>query len=190
MTDGTSRVRRFTAAAAGLAAAVAAVTACHSGAGSGSGAGHPVQLRAATTVRPAEWVAACRSAPAASRLLVRRVGGDRAQLSHLRAPAAATVTNVAVVQQVEHALCLLPRRPAGTYHCPAGAGFSYSLYFRVGALALSPVTLEPAGCQLVSGMAGPVRWTARSPQFWRTLGRALGLSRPSVTAFSGQPGEG
>jgi len=96
---------------------------------------------------------------------------------------------------VEHALCGLPRRPPGVYHCPPDFGFSYSLRFwvgnaRVGTLALPTVTVEPTGCQLVGGMPGAARWTALSPQFWRTLGQALGLNPPSVASFGGQPAEG
>jgi hypothetical protein len=97
------------------------------------------------------------------------------------------VTNVAAVRQVEHALCVLPHRPPGVYHCPADFGPSYSLRFWVGTLALPTVTVEPTGCEIVGGLPGSVRWTALSPQFWRTLGRALGLSRPSVASFSGRP---
>jgi hypothetical protein len=91
---------------------------------------------------------------------------------------------------VERALCELPRRPPGIYHCPADFGLSYSLRFWVGTLALPTVTVEPTGCEIVGGMPGAVRWTALSPQFWRTLGQAVDLNRPSVASFSGLPAEG
>jgi len=190
MPGGAIGARRIALAVVGTAVSVVGVAACRSAAGGASPADSQVHNHTTTAVQAANWTAACRSAPEATRLLVSRIGVGQPQRPAPRAPAKATVTSIAAVRQAERALCALPRRPPGIYHCPADFGPSYSLRFWVGALALPTVTVRPTGCEIVGGMPGSVRWTARSPQFWRTLGQALGVTRPSAATFSGQPAEG
>jgi hypothetical protein len=181
-------LRGIAMAVVGVSASLIAVTACGSVGGNPSAAPSHARPPATSAVQATSWTTACRSIPAATQLLVTRAGVG---LPPPQGPRARTiVTSVAVVRHVEHALCLLPARPPGTYHCPADFGPQYSLRFWVGRQSLPTVNLDPTGCELVSGMPGSMRWTARSPQFWRILGQALGLGRPSVDSFSGQPGAG
>jgi hypothetical protein len=102
-------------------------------------------------------------------------------------PNQVTVTNPALVRAVIRALCALPVVPPGVYHCPALLlGTAYTLRFSVGSRPLPLVTINPTGCETVTGV-GPVRWVATSPGFWRVLSRAIGVRMPPV--FTGnRPG--
>ena len=44
--------------------------------------------------------------------------------------------------------------------------------------------MDATGCQGVKGL-GAVRWVARSPEFWRVLGAAMGLAHPDAGLFAG-----
>jgi hypothetical protein len=182
----TSRARARTVVAAGAVACLAALTACQAVAPASDRA-QPLAIGPAAQY--ASWRYACAAPPAATRLLVRRLGG-RVAGTGAQAPATAWITSVTTVRRVERALCQLPVRPPGTYHCPADFGVSYSLSFWAGSLALPIVTVAPTGCQLVGGMPGPARWTALSPGFWRVLGSALGLRQASIGSFSSQAAGG
>jgi hypothetical protein len=202
-----SRARTGAAVAAGTVACLAALAACPAAAL--PAADQAQSLRAGSAARSANWLDACAAPAAATRLLVRRRGGfaagagaqgtgmqatgaqgTGAQGTGAQIAAAVWVTSVTAVRQVERALCQLPVRPPGTYHCPPDFGMSYSLSFWAGDLALPVVTVDPTGCQLVGGMPGPARWTALSPGFWRVLGSAVGLRHASIASFSGQPAGG
>jgi hypothetical protein len=99
-------------------------------------------------------------------------------------PAKIEVTGTRQARAVAHALCELPKMPAGTIRCPADVGPAYRLTFSSSARRLAPVTLEATGCQQVSGL-GSVRWTARSPGFWRILAVAAGITPASEATFRG-----
>ena len=78
----------------------------------------------------------------------------------------------------------LPDLPLGSLNCPADFGIVYHLVFSASERALPPIELDASGCQSVRGL-GPARWVARSPEFWPTLGSAMGLSSPSYATFRG-----
>ena len=86
-----------------------------------------------------------------------------------------TVTRATRMDSVQRALCALPKQPSGIYHCPADFGISFQLRFYGPHGVLHAVNLEASGCQLVTGLGKPIRWTAQSPGFWPTLARAIGL---------------
>jgi hypothetical protein len=126
----------------------------------------------------------CGSVASLDRLVVER--SDAFPQNHMRFtfPAEVTVTDATPVRAAARALCALPKMPSGTFHCPADLGIVYHLAFSVGGRAFPTVKLEATGCQRVHGL-GAVRWVARSPGFWPTLGRAMGLSSPSYATFRG-----
>lgn len=99
-------------------------------------------------------------------------------------PARVTVTKVADVRAAARALCALPTMPAGVVSCPADLGVDYTLRFSAAAEAAEPVTLDVSGCETVRGL-GTSRWVARSPNFWREFGSALGLHAATRATFVG-----
>jgi len=127
----------------------------------------------------------CGLVPTLDRLVVRR--SDAFPQNHMRFSfrAEVTVTDATKVRAAAQGLCSLPKVPSGTFHCPADFGIVYHLVFSAGAWALSPVEVDATGCEMVRGL-GHVRWVARSPEFWPTLGRAMGLSSPSYATFRGR----
>jgi hypothetical protein len=101
-------------------------------------------------------------------------------------PAEITITGVQQARAVAQALCQLPVMPRGVFHCPADFGISYRLDLVTSGHMLIPVHVQASGCQNVYGL-GSVRWIARSPAFWRALGKAAGLDHASYSTFSGIP---
>ena len=158
-----------------LVAAVFVLAACGGAAGGDPGPSRP---------RSAADSTLCGSVPTLDRLVVHR--SDAFPQNHMRFsfPAEVTVTDATKVREAAQALCSLPKMPSGTFHCPADFGIVYHLVFSAGERTLSPVAVDATGCQTVRGLAH-VRWVARSPEFWPTLGRAMGLSSPSYAAFRG-----
>ena len=128
--------------------------------------------------------ALCGSVPTLDRLVVHR--SDAFPQNHMRFsfPAKVTVSDATKARAAARALCALPDLPLGSLNCPADFGIVYHLVFSAGERALPPVELDASGCQSVRGL-GPAWWVARSPEFWPTLGRAMGLSSPSYAAFRG-----
>jgi hypothetical protein len=107
-------------------------------------------------------------------------GGQRAYAF----PVHVTVASRADARAVATAICALPRLSGGL-HCPADFTLSYAIRFNSSRTNVGPVRLDPFGCQTVAG-AGPVRWAARSPALWRTLGRAIGIPTATVVTFQGR----
>jgi hypothetical protein len=68
------------------------------------------------------------------------------------------------------AVCALPKLPPGPLGCPAQFLSHYVLVFTAGHRRFPAVTVQPTGCQTVSGL-GRVRWAARTPSFWAALDR-------------------
>jgi hypothetical protein len=88
------------------------------------------------------------------------------------------------VHAVARALLDLPLPPTGPIHCPADLGIVYRLTFFAGGRALPLVTVQATGCQVVEGLGAP-RWAATSPDFWHTLGEAMGLANADYATFRG-----
>jgi hypothetical protein len=89
-------------------------------------------------------------------------------------------------RMVADAVCALPRMPSGTFSCPMDLGIAYHLTFWAGGMEFGAITVGATGCQVVR-VLGAERWVARSPDFWRTLGVAMGLTRPHLATFQGPP---
>jgi hypothetical protein len=92
-----------------------------------------------------------------------------------------------LVQAVAKALCGLPTVKPGVYHCPADIGLDYNLSFSTKAQYFSLLSVPATGCQWVDGL-GSTRSVTSS--FWHTLGKAMGLAKPSYASFSGNRGYG
>lgn len=172
-------VRRRVTRASGMAVLVAGVfvlAACGGAAGGDPGPSRPASAADSTL---------CGSVPILDRLVVHR--SDAFPQNHIRFsfPVEVTVTDATKVRAAAQALCSLPKMPSGTFHCPADFGIVYHLVFSAGERASSPVEVDATACQRVRGL-GPLRWVARSPEFWPTLGRAMGLSSPSYATFRGR----
>jgi hypothetical protein len=97
-------------------------------------------------------------------------------------PVRVSIESVSRARLLASALCGLPKLPSGVLHCPVAYSLRYEVAFTG---AGGRASIEPFGCQQVSG-AGPVRWAARTPAFWRTLGRALGIPRATRSTFQGR----
>jgi hypothetical protein len=85
-----------------------------------------------------------------------------------------TITSPAKARTLARAACGLPGRPKGVFHCPPYFGGGYELNFTSAGRRLPVVVAEAGGCELVTG-AGPVRWAATTPGFWRVLARVAGI---------------
>lgn len=143
-----------------------------------AGCGSAVAKDATTT---AVGPAVCADAAHVDRLTLSRTNTNPERFTF---PAEITITGVQQAQAVAGALCALPVMPPGTFHCPGDFGISYRLAFVASGRKLRPVQVQASGCQNVYGL-GPVRWIARSPDFWRVLGKAAGISHASYPTFSG-----
>jgi hypothetical protein len=88
------------------------------------------------------------------------------------------------VRDAATALCALPVMPRKGLHCPADWGITYHLAFFAKGHAFPAVDVDATGCQGVKGL-GAVRWVARSPEFWKVLGAAMGLAHPNAGLFAG-----
>jgi hypothetical protein len=182
---------------AGLAAlaVVAVLAGCGSvtAAGGGSSGGSPARPATAGSAVPSTagtkapgTSALCADIHVIDRLvIVRSRGMRRIQELHFPFPDQVIVTNAASARAVAKAVCALPAMPRGVFHCPAMLlGTSYLLTFTAAGRRLPPVTAEATGCETVTG-AGPVRWAAVTPGFWRVLGNAMGLYSAGPPVFSG-----
>ena len=69
------------------------------------------------------------------------------------------------------------------FHCPAVIGLDYHLTFSTVNRGFPTIVVPATGCQEVSGL-GPTRWVARTPSFWRALGKAMGLAKATYSTFS------
>lgn len=128
--------------------------------------------------------ALCGSVAGLDRLVVSRADASAKNHVHFAFPGVVTVTDVAAVRGVARALCALPKIPRTSFACPADWGVTYQLVFSARGRAFPLVHADATGCQMVTGLGG-ARWTARSPQFWKTLGRAMGLAHPGQAVFAG-----
>jgi hypothetical protein len=167
--------------------AISAVAAIAAAAGCGTvNAGTPVAAQ--TTAPPAIPATLCAAAGYVGSLTIARV--DEFPSNHLRFTFPPRVTTTAPeAQDVAKAVCGLPRMPRTMFSCPMDWGVSYRLTFGAGAKPgvitrrFPPVTVDATGCQTVSG-AGPQRWLATTPGFWKVLGTAADVADPS-SAFAG-----
>ena len=121
------------------------------------------------------------------RLVVRRVDVFPQNDIHFSFPAVTVVTEVASVTDVAKVVCSLPRMPTGVMNCPVDLGITYRLSFTAPSGAFPTVVVSATGCETVLGI-GPVRWVADSPNFWRRLGKAMGLPSPTWVTFRGTGG--
>ncbi len=71
--------------------------------------------------------------------------------------------------------------------CPADLGITYHLTFSVAGRSFPTVIVDATGCQEVNGL-GSTRWIARTPSFWRSLGKAMVLANPTYATFRGDGG--
>jgi hypothetical protein len=180
---GTAR-RTGTGSAVATLAAVAAL-ACAALTGCGSAAatadariGRPPAAQAPTAGN------VCAHISDVDRLTIGRVNSFPQNPERFTFPAKVTVTGADRSQAVAGGLCALPAMPAGTFGCPADLGIYYRLVFTAGGRKLAPVTVDATGCETVKG-AGPVRWTALSPDFWSVLGTAAGIGPADQATFAG-----
>jgi hypothetical protein len=126
----------------------------------------------------------CRAISEIERLTVTRtitIKGNRIEFTF---PTLVTVRSAQQSRLVATALCSLPKRPRGVYHCPADLGVVYHLLFSSGSKSWPVITVEATGCEFVRGL-NTDRWAAQSPQFWRTLGTAMGLRQAGHATFAG-----
>jgi hypothetical protein len=133
--------------------------------------------------RPVAAPALCGSVAGLDRLVVSRADAFPKNHVHFAFPGVVTVTDVAAVRGVARALCALPKMPTGLF-CPADWGITYQFAFSARGRTFPAVVADATGCQRVTGLGG-ARSTARSPQFWVTLGRAMGLAHPRQAVFAG-----
>ncbi|MGA3353826.1 MAG: hypothetical protein ABSD85_11660 [Acidimicrobiales bacterium] len=120
-------------------------------------------------------------------LVVRRVDLFAANSIHFSFPATVTVRAPALVQKAARALCALPVMPHRRASCPVDLGITYHLSFSARGGSLPNVVADATGCQTVTGIL-ETRWAALSPNFWRQLGKAMGLKNPTWDTFRGSGG--
>jgi hypothetical protein len=96
-------------------------------------------------------------------------------------PAHVSITSSLRARTIVSAICDLPAFP-GPRKCAVDFGVTYLVRFFGPNLR---VAIDPFGCQTLSG-AGPVRWAARSPGFWRALGRQIGMPAANLKTFQGR----
>ena len=124
----------------------------------------------------------CRSIPSLSKLTIIRTGGNMT----FTFPADVTVSNQVQVQDVAKALCALPiNRSHASINCPAAFGVGYNLTFSSKEETFPVVSFDPSGCQFVHGLIRG-RWVMQSPEFWHTLGVAMGIKGANNSTFRGQ----
>ena len=172
------------AAALGAGALAACGSVPASGSGAGSGQTSPAASAGALGSSAGGGVrssqpALCRDAATVNRLEMVRARGIRVPELAPAFPNQVTVTDPALVREVDRALCALPDMPRGVLNCPALLlGTAYTLHFSVDGRALPLVTINATGCETVTGV-GPVR-RVTSPGFWQVLSRAIGVKMPPV----------
>ena len=133
------------------------------------------------TLAPASTL--CEPGVAVTHLTVHRTPQNHIKFNF---PADVVVASSSQARMVADAVCALPRMPSGTFSCPLDLGIVYHLSFWAGGVEFGAVSVGATGCQVVRGL-GVQRWVARSPDFWRTLGVAMGLTRPDLATFQGPP---
>ncbi len=163
----------------GVATLLAAVVLLAAGPNAGA-ISHP----SSPSARPAATPSLCGSRGSLDRLEVTRTNSIPQNHFHFAFPASVTVTKTAAVRDAATALCALPVMPKKGLHCPADWGITYHLAFSAKGHAFPAVDVDATGCQGVKGL-GAVRWVARSPEFWRVLGAAMGLAHPDAGLFAG-----
>lgn len=145
----------------------------------------PLPTTTSTTAPVTSSTPLCQSVPQLDRLVVRRT--DAFPQNHIRFtfPNEVTVIHAASVRSVAEALCVLPRMPSTPMYCPVDLGIVYHLTFTASGETIPTVSVEATGCQVVRGL-GASRWVARSPRFWQTLGKAMGLVKADNATFRGR----
>lgn len=126
----------------------------------------------------------CAHAGDVDHLTISRINSFPRNHVYFTFPARIAVTSAHRSQAVAHALCALPRMPAGMFSCANDWGINYRLIFTAGDSKLAPVTVDATGCQQVTGL-GPVRWTVFSPAFWSVLATAAGITPADQASFGG-----
>ncbi len=129
----------------------------------------------------------CRSIGQVDHLVVRRVDKFPQNGIHFSFPAMTVVTEVAPVRDVAKVVCALARIPVGVMSCPIDLGIYYRLSFTAANETFPTVVVSATGCETVRGV-GPARWVAGSTNFWRRLGRDMGLPSPTWATFRGTGG--
>jgi hypothetical protein len=145
-----------------------------------AGCGHA----AATDTTGAAGTGVCAKAGQVDRLTIDRANSFPQNHLRFAFPAQVTAASAHQAQAVAHALCALPPMPRGPMGCPVDLGVSYRLRFAASRGMLSPVKVDPGGCQEVYGL-GQIRWVARSAAFWGILGKAAGINHASSATFAG-----
>jgi hypothetical protein len=125
-----------------------------------------------STVSGTQGSGLCGQASQVTSLVVVKRGPMTAP-GHPERHATVTVGDQAKARSVAEAACALPVMPTGAMSCPADRGLIYRLSFSTDGKKLATVTADRTGCEGVRGL-GQVRWTARSPGFWRVLDKAEG----------------
>ena len=166
-----------------LTVALAAVA----GGASGVAQAAPRTTASATPQSAASPPSLCRSIGHLDRLVVRRVDEFPQNGIHFSFPAVTVVSVLPSVQDVAKIACALPRIPIGVMSCVIDLGIYYRLSFTAGTETFPTVVVSATGCQTVRGI-GPTRWVASSPNFWRRLGKAMGLTVPTYATFRGTGG--
>ncbi len=128
----------------------------------------------------------CRSIPGLSKLTIIRTDGLPPNNMTFTFPATVKVSNQTQVQNVAKALCELPiNRSHTSINCPAAFGVAYHLTFSSKEETFPVVSFDPSGCQFVHGLTRG-RWVMQSPEFWHTLGLAMGIKGANNSTFRGQ----
>jgi hypothetical protein len=139
--------------------------------------GHPAFLPSPVAILRAELAHL-------DRLVVRRSDAFPSNRISFSFPSLVTVSDASDVRAVARALLSLPLMPQGMF-CPVDLGIRYHLSFLAGDDRVITVSVSATGCEDVNGLGRPLRWVARTPGFWRTLGSAMGLSKPDYATFRG-----
>ena len=96
-----------------------------------------------------------------------------------------SVMNSAVAQQIAADVCALPIVPPGeSFRCPKDYPITYAIQFIMLNGDVKTLEGDVTGCQEIWGRGFATR-RALSPGFWRALGTAMGLRRPSYETFVG-----
>lgn len=127
----------------------------------------------------------CRNPGQVDGLVVERINTIPQNHPRFTFPAKITISDPAEARSVAHAVCKLPLMPSGNMSCFADWGVMYRLIFIAAGQKFPAVDVNASGCGDVKGL-GQTRWTARSPDFWQTLGKAMGIAHPDQLTFSGQ----
>jgi hypothetical protein len=145
----------------------------------------------ATPTRGGASVASMASEPLCTQVaLVRTALAHRTGLGHAGGPRVfafpnrVSVTKAPRARAIAAAVCGFPRLPRGRL-CPVDLFVRYVIDFSGRQGRRWRVTLDPYGCQTVSG-AGPTRWAALRPRFWREVGSDLGVKGATLKTFQGR----